>query len=96
MCKCLPACEDFWVILQLSAASFPGESFLTSSTADRLKQRKADLPSAALDEYLKKNVVVLNLFYKEPNGNYYRDDIQYDLGDVIGNAVSIKHILIMM
>ena len=89
-CGCIPVCNDFWLAMVISTASFPGDSFLTSMTSDRLRKLLPDVSSDKFKDYLMKNVLVLNVFYKDPSGILYRTDIKFTIEDVIGKSTPVR------
>ena len=92
-CQCLPRCDDFWVTVQLSTATFPGNGFAQSRMGGRLVKKKPDVSAANFSQYLRENVAVVNIFYREQVGMRYRTDIRYDFEDFVCMPLITKEII---
>ncbi|XP_057370231.1 pickpocket protein 28-like [Daphnia carinata] len=86
VCNCLPPCSDTWYEPEISYASFPGRGFNRTRTFKRIVARHSLNPGSETKEYLKSNVAMLHVYYKEQTGMRYRTDIRYGIEDFISAA----------
>lgn len=86
ICNCLPPCSDTWYEPEISYASFPGRGFNRTRTFKRIVARHNLNPGPETKEYLKSNVAMLHVYYKEQTGMRYRTDIRYGIEDFISAA----------
>ncbi|XP_046649312.1 pickpocket protein 28-like [Daphnia pulicaria] len=82
-CNCLPPCTDTWYEPEISYASFPGRGFNRTRTFNRIVARHRLDTGSETKEYLKSNVAMLHVYYKEKTGMRYRTDIRYGIEDFI-------------
>uniref|UniRef100_A0A0P5S1Q7 Sodium channel protein Nach n=1 Tax=Daphnia magna TaxID=35525 RepID=A0A0P5S1Q7_9CRUS len=86
ICNCLPPCSDTWYEPEISYASFPGRGFNRTRTFKRIVARHNLNPGPETKEYLKSNVAMLHVYYKEQTGMRYRTDIRYGIEDFVSAA----------
>ncbi|XP_057370230.1 pickpocket protein 28-like [Daphnia carinata] len=85
VCDCLPPCSDTWYEPEISYASFPGRGFNRTSTYKRIERKRKIGPGVDMTEYLKSNVAMLHVYYKEKTGMRYRTDIRFGAADFIAS-----------